>query len=228
MEIFNEAVSAIPKQQNDELVKGSCSELASFKRAGAFGLNDRKESFCRDIVKSRNIASSYIAFIDSSVKEDEAYKLGVILLKENAVEDRVTRLEENRRIVRDINKDAIISDSARICSVTAADYFSDCPDGGFDVKPMSQWTANMKIACKSIEPTKTGWKLTIHDREISMDKIAKMKGYYAAEKKDITLNAMHDKSDDELRNIADMPYEEVNSEEEEVNSEEEEVDSGEE
>lgn len=215
--IFKEASASIPKQSK-EMVKGGCddlstggSELASFKKAALYGLNDTLESFCRSVVRKRDIAGAYLRCIDNKISSDEAYKRGVSLLNREDVGHRVTELESDRRIVRNINKETVIARMARHTKVNACDYFDDMGVGGaFAIKPMSEWTDDMKEACSGIEPTKTGWKLSLYDKDVIWDKIAKLQGYYEGESKNLGApNDLAGKTDEELRSILDVDYEEV-------------------
>jgi len=216
-DIYAKAINALPEGEQDDEVVGSAadlaikgSELSLFKKAKRFGLNDREEAFCRTIVRKRDIAIAYIQNIDSSLDSEEAYRRGVHMLQREDISHRVTKLEENRRIARDWDKESMVAEMIRMCSVNASDYFEDDEDGGYRVKPIAKWTENMKVACKGIEPTKVGWKITLNDKNVMIDKVSKMKSFYEEEDKDVNANnKLANKTDEELLKMIDTPYEEI-------------------
>jgi len=219
--IYREALDAIPEGTSggEEVVLGSCaelaiggSEIAALHDAAKYGLNDTMESFCRSVIRKRDIAGAYLRCVDNRVNSEEAYQRGVKLLDREDINHRLIELEGNRRIVRNMDKSTMLANMARVSTVSAADYFESDEFGGFTIKPIDQWSEDMRLACKGIEPTKVGWKLLIHDKEVMWDKIAKMQGYYMP---DVVSaggsNDMLGKSDEELQNIIDIDCEEISN-----------------
>src|SRR5574344_958778 len=172
--------------------------LVPVGRAGRNWLDDDRELFCRLIVSRLGVVAAYRQSMDRRADEDTALEMGSSLARVPEVAERIEVLEEDRVLLRNTTKESVASDYIRMTRVNASDYFNE----DWTLKKKELWSEDMKLACKSIERTKYGWKLDMYDRTVVMDKIVGMMNL----KPDIPAGAgavddMRNKSDAELQEI---------------------------
>jgi len=181
----------------------------SVSRMGHEWLDDSRENFCRFLVARQGLVSAYKQAINPNVTDAAALSLATALARTAVVAERINKLEEDRILVRNATKECLISDVVRMYRVNACDYFSDDLE---TLKPKTEWTEDMKMACSSIERTKYGWKLTLYGKDIAIDRIVNMLGYNAPKQSEIKYtNDFGSMTDEEVEKIAteDVDYEEI-------------------
>ena len=175
---------------------------------GFIALDDARENYCRLIVARAGIVAAYKQAINPRVSDEEAMNLGTNLARVAEVSARITKLEEDRLLVRNITKDSLVADIARMYRVNACDYFDD----KWNLKSQCLWTESMRMACGGIEQTKFGWKLELYGKDVIIDKISRMLGFDAPKQSEISLvNNVKSMSDADLMQIAaeDVEFEDV-------------------
>jgi len=166
---------------------------------GFMWLDDAREQFCRLVVQRLGIAAAYKQAINPDVSTEVALSLGATLARQPEVSDRIVKLEEDRVLVRNASKDSLVSDYIRMTRCSAVDYFNE----DWTLKPKSEWTKDMRLACKSIEKTKFGWKLDLYGKTEVMDKVSDMMGYNAPKQSEVRVtNDLKSVDIDELKKMA--------------------------
>ena len=168
-------------------------------------LDDAREAFCRAIVARAGLVSAYKSCINNNVTNDIALKLGEELAMTPEVTRRIAYLEKRRVIVRDIEKEDVLMALHGMFTVSVSDYFEVSCTGEWSLKSPTEWTPEMRAACKSVKNTRWGQVLDIHDKMVVVDKIIAMKGFEAP-KNNINMNIsskFETMSDDELAKYAD-------------------------
>lgn len=181
----------------------------SVSRNGHEWLDDAREQFCRLLVQRVGLVAAYKQAINPNVSDAVAMSLGTTLARVSVVAERVNKLEEDRILVRNTTKESLIGDVVRMYRVNACDYFSDDLE---ELKPKSQWTEDMKMACSSIERTKYGWKLTLYGKDVALNKVIDMLGFNAPKQSEVHhVNDFGSMTDEEVAKIVaeDVEYEEV-------------------
>ena len=171
-------------------------------------LDDRREAFCRNIVARMGLVDSYLASIDSSAKREAAKEQAMVLVNTPEVCERITELEKERTICRNITKESLLAGMKKIYDVSAVDYYeSDIAT----LKSPSSWTPEMRVAVKRIKPGKFGTEIEMQSKDFLMDKIIKLSGIEPHPVAQSSKVSMDQYSDDELRKLAaeDVSYEEV-------------------
>ena len=89
-------------------------------------LDDKRERFARAIVAGEGLLSAYRnAFGASAARDDElAMNQAITLARVPQVANRITQLESERRIVRNITRDSMIADLKNMADVSISDYFN--------------------------------------------------------------------------------------------------------
>ena len=100
--------------------------------------------------------------------------LATTLARTAVVSERIAKLEEDRILVRNATKECLIGDIVRMYKVNACDYFDDDLE---ILRPKSEWTEEMRMACSSIDRTKYGWKLTLYGKDVALNKVIDMLGF---------------------------------------------------
>ena len=161
-------------------------------------LDDKREQFCRNIVAGMGIIASYRNAIDSNASDEVAYDMGKRYAMIPTVANRITHLEENRRVIRDTTRDDIVADLKRMYDVSISDYFH-VSGGIWELKHPSEWTEAMRRACSKIKPTKFGIELEIQGKEWLVDKINDAMGYKLPEEGNTEMSKYDNKTIQELK-----------------------------
>ena len=171
-------------------------------------LDDRREAFCRNIVARMGLVDSYLASIDSSANREAAKEQAMILVNTPEVCERITELEKERTICRNITKESLLAGMKKIYDVSAVDYYEN---DIATLKSPSSWTPEMRVAVKRIKPGKFGTEIEMQSKDFLMDKIIKLSGIEPHPVAQSSKVSMDQYSDDELRKLAaeDVSYEEV-------------------
>lgn len=181
----------------------------SLSRNGHEWLDDAREQFCRLLVQRVGLVAAYKQAINPDVTDSVAMSLATTLARTAVVSERITKLEEDRILVRNATKECLIGDIVRMYKVNACDYFSDDLEM---LKPKSEWTEEMRMACSSIERTKYGWKLTLYGKDVALNKVIDMLGFNAPKQSEVHhVNDFGSMTDEEVAKIVaeDVEYEEV-------------------
>ena len=171
-------------------------------------LDDRREAFCRNIVARMGLVDSYLASIDSSAKREAAKEQAMILVNTPEVCERITELEKERTICRNITKESLLAGMKKIYDVSAVDYYEN---DIATLKSPSSWTPEMRVAVKRIKPGKFGTEIEMQSKDFLMDKIIKLSGIEPHPVAQSSNVSMDQYSYEELRKLAaeDVSYEEV-------------------
>ena len=163
-------------------------------------LNKKKKSFVRAIVAGEGLLRAYRdAFGASAARDDElAMNQAITLARVPQVANRITQLESERRIVRNITRESMIADLKSMADVSISDYFN-VSGGIWELKHPSEWTNAMKRACSKIKPTKFGIELEIQGKQWLFEKIGDLMGYSLPVNNTQKLDAYDGKTIDELR-----------------------------
>ena len=89
-------------------------------------LDDKRERFARAIVAGEGWLMAYRnAFGASAARDDElAMNQEITLARVPQVANRITQLESERRVVRNITRDSMIADLKNMADVSISDYFN--------------------------------------------------------------------------------------------------------
>ena len=165
-------------------------------------LDDKRERFARSIVAGEGLLRAYRnAFGASAARDDElAMNQAITLARVPQVANRITQLESERRIVRNITRESMIADLKQMADVSISDYFN-VSGGIWELKHPSEWTNAMKRACSKIKPTKFGIELEIQGKQWLFEKIGDLMGYSLPINNTQKLDAYDGKTIDELRKV---------------------------
>ena len=104
-------------------------------------LDDKRERFARSIVAGEGLLRAYRnAFGASAARDDElAMNQAITLARVPQVANRITQLESERRVVRNITRESMIADLKTMADVSISDYFN-VSGGIWELKHPTEWT----------------------------------------------------------------------------------------
>ena len=163
-------------------------------------LDDKRERFVRAIVAGEGLLRAYrSAYGASAARDDElAMNQAITLARVPQVANRITELETQRRVVRNVTRESVIADLKSMADVSISDYF-DVSEGIWQLKHPSEWTNAMKRACSKIKPTKFGIELEIQGKQWLIEKIGDLMGYSLPHENTKKVDLYDGKTIDELR-----------------------------
>lgn len=176
----------------------------------AKGLTIKQEKFCNKYLECGNASEAYRFAYDCSKMGDETINESASrLLKDRKVTARVKELQTELQRASDISKERVLEELGAILEARITDYVNLVTErvplpqskrekkAGVPVeytevqklvfKDFDQLTDRQVRAIESIKEGKNGIELKLHGKSWTIERISKMLGYDAPEKKEINL-----------------------------------------
>jgi phage terminase small subunit len=176
----------------------------------AKGLTIKQEKFCNKYLECGNASEAYrFAYDCSKMSDDSVWCNASQLLSDTKVTQRVKELQTELQKASDISKERVLEELGAILEARITDYVNlvtervPLPQSKRDkkagvpveytevqklvFKDFDQLTDRQVRAIESIKEGKNGIELKLHGKSWTIERISKMLGYDAPEKKEIDL-----------------------------------------
>lgn len=176
----------------------------------AKGLTIKQEKFCNKYLECGNASEAYrFAYDCSKMSDDSVWCNASQLLSDTKVTQRVKELQTELQKASDISKERVLEELGAILEARITDYVNLVTErvplpqskrekkAGVPVeytevqklvfKDFDQLTDRQVRAIESIKEGKNGIELKLHGKSWTIERISKMLGYDAPEKKEIDL-----------------------------------------
>ena len=160
-------------------------------------LTVRQEKFVNRYLECGNASEAYrYAYDCSKMKDKTVWEKASTMLSKDKVKARVDQLQAELQKVSDITKERILTELEAILDARITDYLEF--DGRvIRFKDFKTLTDKQVKAIESIKEGKNGIELKLHGKSWSIERICKMLGFDAPEKREVK-NTFGSMSDEEL------------------------------
>ena len=151
-------------------------------------LTAKQEKFCNLYIELGNASEAYRQAYDcSKMKDKSIWEKASELLTHVKVSSRVRELQSEVKARSDIDKDRIIAELKNILDAKITDYV-DFDGNSLKFKDFSKLTEAQIKAIESIKEGRSGIELKLHGKSWTIERLCKMLGFDAPEKKEIKIN----------------------------------------
>lgn len=168
---------------------------------GVYKLDKKRDSFAKLVSSGQDIGEAYNTAFRTSLSYDESFKRGKELCENKYVTEKINEYCDDNRVLSTINRRDIAIKLKRIADCNVGDYFRQ--EGNVMViKPLDEWSRDMKVAFAGIRYTRSGVELKTYDKISSLNSIIKMMGWdKAPEESASSSNELSSYSDDQLKEL---------------------------
>ena len=125
------------------------------------------------------------------MKDESVNSRAYELLKRSEIAARVKQLQKELRDRSDLNKDEAVGILTNIARANVVDMLEIRRTANFRVfliKDLSKLPVSFQLAIQSVKSTDKGFEVKMYSKIDALDRLSKMMGWDAPEKKDITSN----------------------------------------
>ena len=155
-------------------------------------LTIKQENFCNYYLECGNASEAYRrAYSCSKMKDESVNSRAYELLKRSEIAARVKQLQKELRDRSDLNKDEAVGILTNIARANVVDMLEIRRTANFRVfliKDLSKLPVPFQLAIQSVKSTDKGFEVKMYSKIDALDRLSKMMGWDAPEKKDITSN----------------------------------------
>ncbi|WFE85003.1 terminase small subunit [Parabacteroides chongii] len=155
-------------------------------------LTIKQENFCNYYLECGNASEAYRrAYSCSKMKDESVNSRAYELLKRSEIAARVKHLQKELRDRSDLNKDEAVGILTNIARANVVDMLEIRRTANFRVfliKDLSKLPVSFQLAIQSVKSTDKGFEVKMYSKIDALDRLSKMMGWDAPEKKDITSN----------------------------------------
>lgn len=155
-------------------------------------LTIKQENFCNYYLECGNASEAYRrAYSCSKMKDESVNSRAYELLKRSEIAARVKQLQKELRDRSDLNKDEAVGILTNIARANVVDMLEIRRTANFRVfliKDLSKLPVSFQLAIQSVKSTDKGFEVKMYSKIDALDRLSKMMGWDAPEKKDITSN----------------------------------------
>ena len=165
----------------------------------SYELDRKRETFARLVASASDVGEAYNIAFRKQLPETEAFEQGDKLCHDEWVSKRIKQFYDDEKVRETIKRDNIAIKLKRIIDCNASDYFWIDRNGIMKIKPMNQWTDDMKVAFKGVKFTKNGMELMTYDKIAAANSISNMLGWDKAPEETKKINDYSDISTKQLK-----------------------------
>lgn len=177
-------------------------EIAKVIRFDEYGLDIKRDTFAKLFASGEDPAKAYNMAFSCNMPTDIATEKAKELCDITYVRTRIRRYIGDKQAIKRMSRDFLVSKLSRVIEVEASDYYTIGSNGRISLKPMDEWTDDMKVAFKGVKFGKDGQELKIYDKLDAIGRASKIMGYENVAPIENNLNDMSSLTDDQLKEIA--------------------------
>ena len=155
----------------------------------SYELDRKRETFARLVASASDIGEAYNIAFRKQLPETEAFERGEKMCHDEYVSKRIKQFYDDEKVWQTVKRKNVAVKLERLIDCNASDYFCMNANGAMKIKPIEQWTEEMKAAFKGVKFTKNGIELMTYDKIAAANSISNMLGW--------------DKTPEEVRKIND-------------------------
>lgn len=149
-------------------------------------LTIKQENFCNFYIETGNASEAYRRSYDSeNMSDDSINRKAAELLSNGKITARVKELQGELKNTSDITKNRILHELECILNSKITDYV-EFNGTNIKFKPFDTLSEDQIKAIESIKEGRNGIELKLHGKSWTIERICKMLGFDAPDKKDIT------------------------------------------
>ena len=160
-------------------------------------LTIKQENFCNKQIECGNASEAYRYAYDAfKMKDTTVNRCAKELLDNPKITARLNELRERLQEKTDITKEQLLKELQTIKDTNILDYF-EVAGNTLKLKDLKTMPIEQQKAIESLEETKFGIKLKLHNKTWSIERICKMLGFDAPTGVDLT--TLGDKIDNKIQ-----------------------------
>lgn len=150
----------------------------------------KQEAFCNSYIETGNACEAYKRSYNAKrMKSSTVNRKAQELLVNGTITARVNELQTEQKQKSDITKERILDELSAILDASIKDYVEF--DGtNIKFKSFENLSEKQLKAIESIKQGKNGIELKLHGKNWTIERICKMLGFDAPEKKEITFEGL--------------------------------------
>lgn len=155
-------------------------------------LTIKQEKFCNYYIECGNASEAYRrAYSCSKMKDESINSKAYELLRNGDITVRIKQLQKDLRDRSDLNKDEAVDILTNIARANVVDMLEIKRTDKyriFLIKDLTKLPTPFQLAIQSVKSTDKGFEVKMYSKIDALDRLSKMMGWDAPEKKDITSN----------------------------------------